>query len=118
MTPSGTPSGSRAARGRSFGRWKGRNRAAARASRSPAILRSGFYGGQEEMRRYHGGVVFLLLAAACSSKPAAIDVSPRTVKLYGLKKVQQLTGRVMDKQGVPLRAGTVHWAAAKCDVLT
>src|SRR5260221_12099032 len=117
MTPSGTPSGSRAARGRSCGRWKGRDRADARASRSPAILLSGFYGGQEEMRRYHGGIVFLLLAAACSSKPAAIDVSPRTVKIYGLKKVQRLTGCVMDKKGVPLRAGTLQWSSSKSDVV-
>src|SRR6266550_853608 len=103
MIPSGTLSGSRAARGRFCGRWKGRDRAAARASRSPAILLSGFYGGQEKMRRHLGGIVVLMLAAACSSKPAAIDVSPRTVKIYGLKRVQRLTGRVMDKKGIPLR---------------
>src|SRR5258708_12366132 len=44
MTLSGILSGSRAARGRSCGRWEGRNRAAVRARRSPAILPSGFYG--------------------------------------------------------------------------
>ena len=70
------------------------------------------------MRRYLRGIVFLMLAAACSSKPAAIDVSPRTVKIYGLKKVQRLTGRVMDKKGVPLRAGAIQWSSSKSDVVT
>jgi uncharacterized protein YjdB len=70
------------------------------------------------MRRYLRGIVFLMLAAACSSKPAAIDVSPKTIKIYGLKKVQRLTGRVMDKKGVPLRAGAIQWSSSKSDVVT
>lgn len=70
------------------------------------------------MRRYLRGIVFLMLAVACSSKPAAIDVSPRTVKIYGLKKVQRLTGRIMDKKGVPLRAGALQWSSSKSDVVT
>lgn len=70
------------------------------------------------MRRYLRGIVFLMLAAACSSKPAAIDVSPKTLKIYGLKKVQRLTGRVMDKKGVPLRVGAIQWSSSKSDVVT
>src|SRR6185369_11316183 len=119
MIRSGTPSGSRTARGRSCGRWEGRDRAAPRASRTPAILPSGFYGGREIMRRHLRGIVVLLLAAvACSSKPAAIDVSPRTVKIYGLKRVQRLTGRILDKKGVPVRAGAIQWSSSKSDVVT
>jgi hypothetical protein len=70
------------------------------------------------MRRYLRGIVILMLATACSSKPATIDVSPRTVKIYGLKKVQRLTGRIMDKKGVPLRAGALQWSSSKSDVVT
>jgi len=70
------------------------------------------------MRRYLGGIVLLMLTAACSSKPAAIDVSPRTVKIYGLKRAQRLTGRVMDKKGVPVRAGALKWSSSKSDVVT
>jgi len=70
------------------------------------------------MRRYLRGIVLLMLAAACSSKPAAIDVSPRTVKIYGLKKVQRLTGRILDKKGAPLRAGAIKWSSSKSDVVT
>jgi len=70
------------------------------------------------MRRHLPGILLLMLAAACSSKPAAIDVSPKTVKIYGLKKVQRLTGRIMDKKGVPLRAGTIQWSSSKSDVVT
>jgi len=71
------------------------------------------------MRRHLRGIVVLLLAAvACSSKPAAIDVSPKTVKIYGLKRVQRLTGRILDKKGVPLRAGAIQWSSSKSDVVT
>lgn len=70
------------------------------------------------MRRYRLGIGFLMLAAACSSKPAAIDVSPKTVKIYGLKRVQRLTGRLMDKKGVPLAAGALQWSSSKSDVVT
>ena len=70
------------------------------------------------MRRYLRGIALLLLAAACSSKPAAIDVSPRTVKIYGLKRIQRLTARVLDKKGVPLRVGAIQWSSSKSDVVT
>ena len=35
-----------------------------------------------------------LLAAACSRKPASIDVSPKTLKIYGIDRAQRLTGLI------------------------
>ena len=43
------------------------------------------------MRRCLWGILFVMLAAACSNKPAAIEVSPRTVNIYGLKKAADRT---------------------------
>jgi trimeric autotransporter adhesin len=70
------------------------------------------------MRRYLWGISFVMLAAACSSKPAAIEVSPRPVKIYGLKQVQWLTGRLMDKKGRPLQSGSLRWSSSKSDIVT
>ena len=70
------------------------------------------------MRRYAWGILIVMLAVACSKKPASIDVSPRNVKIYGLKRVQRLTGSVVDKKGVPLRAGAIRWSSSKSDVVT
>ena len=70
------------------------------------------------MRRYLWGIAFVMLAAACSSKPAAIEVSPRPVKIYGLKRIQRLTGRLLDKKGLPVQVGNVVWASSKSDVVT
>jgi uncharacterized protein YjdB len=70
------------------------------------------------MRRYLWGIVVLAIAAACSSKPAAIEVSPRPVKIYGLQRVQRLTGRLVDKKGRPLAAGSLQWSSSKNEVVT
>jgi uncharacterized protein YjdB len=70
------------------------------------------------MRRYLRGILFVLLAAACSSKPAAIEVSPRPVRIFGLKRIQRLTGHLVDKKGRPLQAGTLKWGSSKSDVVT
>jgi len=70
------------------------------------------------MRRYLWGTVVLALAAACSSKPAAIEVSPRPVKIFGLQRIQRLTGRLVDKKGRPLAAGGLQWSSSKSDVVT
>jgi hypothetical protein len=70
------------------------------------------------MRRYLRGIVILMLATGCSRKPATIEVSPRTVKIYGLKKVQRLTGRILDKKGVPLQTGAIQWSSSKSDIVT
>jgi hypothetical protein len=68
------------------------------------------------MRRYLWGIGLLMLAAACSKKPASIDVSPRTVKIYGLKRAQRLTARLLDKKGRPVPGG-LQWSSSKSDVL-
>jgi uncharacterized protein YjdB len=70
------------------------------------------------MRRCLWGILFVMLAAACSNKPAAIEVSPRTVNIYGLKKAQRLTGRLIDKKGRPLPAGTLQWSSSSSDIVT
>jgi uncharacterized protein YjdB len=70
------------------------------------------------MQRYLWGTVVLALAAACSSKPAAIEVSPRPVKIFGLQRIQRLTGRVVDKKGRPLAVGSLQWSSSKNDVVT
>jgi uncharacterized protein YjdB len=70
------------------------------------------------MRRYLWGIVVLGLAAACSSKPAAIEVSPRPVKIYGLQRVQRLTGRLVDRKGRPLIIGSLQWSSSKNDIVT
>jgi hypothetical protein len=70
------------------------------------------------MRRYLWGIVVLGLAAACSSKPAAIEVSPRPVKIYGLQRIERLTGRLVDRKGRPLPAGSLQWSSSRNDVVT
>ena len=70
------------------------------------------------MRRFFWGISLVVLAAACSSKPASIEVSPRPVKIYGLKRVQRLTGRLVDKKGRPVQTGKVQWSSSKSDVVT
>ena len=70
------------------------------------------------MRRNLWGIVVLGLAAACSSKPAAIEVSPRPVKIYGLQRIQRLTGRLVDKKGRPLAIGSLKWSSSRSDIVT
>jgi uncharacterized protein YjdB len=59
-----------------------------------------------------------MLAVACSSKPASIEVSPRNVKIFGLKRAQRLTGRLVDKKGNPMPVGNVQWSSSRNDVVT
>jgi uncharacterized protein YjdB len=70
------------------------------------------------MNRFVCGTLLVLFTAACSTKPAAIEVSPRPVKIYGLQRVQRLTGRLVDKKGRPVQTGTVTWSSSKADVVT
>jgi uncharacterized protein YjdB len=70
------------------------------------------------MRRYLWGIALLMLAAACSNKPASIEVSPRTMKIWGLKRVQRLTGSLLDKKGRPVPAGKLQWSSSKSDIVT
>src|SRR6202162_3184864 len=114
MTPSGTLSESRAAPGRSCDSWEGSHK----CSKSCYSHRQFLAGGIEGMRRYWWGTVVLALAAACSSKPAAIEVSPRPVKIFGLQRIQRLTGRLVDKKGRPLAAGGLQWSSSKSSVVT
>jgi uncharacterized protein YjdB len=60
---------------------------------------------------------FGALAVGCSAKPAAIEVSPRSVKIYGLQRNQRLTGALLDRKGRPV-AGTLQWSSSKNDVVT
>jgi hypothetical protein len=65
-----------------------------------------------------GMILFAALAGACSRKPAAIDVSPRPVKIFGLQRSQRLTGRLLDKKGRPVESGSIKWTSSKSDVVT
>jgi uncharacterized protein YjdB len=64
-------------------------------------------------------LVPVLLSASCSQKPAAIDISPKEVKIYGLERSQRLTGRVLDRAGQPLeQGGTPSWSSSNPEVVT
>jgi len=69
-------------------------------------------------RRAIGMILLAVLAGACSRKPAAIEVSPRPVRIFGLGRSQRLTGRIVDKKGRPVQSGTLNWASSKSDVVT
>jgi uncharacterized protein YjdB len=71
------------------------------------------------MRRKLG--VLLLLAAggtACARNPAAIDMSPRQVKIYGLQRIQRLTGRVVDRRDRPVPGANLTWVSSKPEIVT
>ncbi len=63
-------------------------------------------------------VLFAALAAACSHKPAAIEVSPRPVRIFGLQRSQRLSGRLVDKKGRPVPSASLNWTSSKSDVVT
>lgn len=63
-------------------------------------------------------LLFVAWAAACSPKPAAIEVTPRPVTIFGLERVQRLTGSLVDKKGRPVQAGSLNWSSSKPDVVT
>ena len=68
------------------------------------------------LRRSAVGLAAVLLAAACSRKPATIDLSPKTVKIYGIGRAQRLSARVLDKKGEPLQAGAPSWSSSDAGV--
>ena len=63
-------------------------------------------------------MLLVALAGACSRKPAAIEVSPRPVRILGLQRSQRLTGRLVDKKGRPVQSGSLKWSSSKNDVVT
>jgi uncharacterized protein YjdB len=69
------------------------------------------------MRRILGILVLAGCAAACSKKPVAIEVSPRPVKIFGLQRVQRLTGRPVDKKGRTVPGAKLTWASSKPEVV-
>jgi uncharacterized protein YjdB len=70
------------------------------------------------MRRVLWVALCAAVAGACSNKPAAIEISPRPVKIFGLQRMQRLTGSLVDKKGRPVPAGTLNWSSSKADVVT
>src|SRR5262249_35517764 len=65
--------------------------------------------------------VLLLLAAggtACARKPAAIDMSPRQAKIYGLQRTQRLTGRGVDRKNRPGAGADRTWVSSKPEIVT
>ncbi len=64
------------------------------------------------LRRSALGLAAVLVAAACSRKPATIDLSPKTVKIYGIGRAQRLSARILDKKGEPLGSGAPSWSSS------
>jgi uncharacterized protein YjdB len=60
---------------------------------------------------------FSALSVGCSAKPATIDVSPHSVKIYGLQRSQRLTAALMDKKGRPM-PGSLNWSSSRAGVVT
>ncbi len=63
-------------------------------------------------------ILLAVLAGGCSRKPAAIEVTPRPVRIFGLGRSQRLTGRVVDRKGRPVQSGSLTWSSSKGDVVT
>ena len=68
------------------------------------------------MRRVLWVALSAAVAGACSNKPAAIEISPRPVKIFGLQRTQRLTGSLVDQKGRPVPAATLNWSSSKADV--
>lgn len=64
------------------------------------------------LRRHALGFLAAVLAAACSRKPASIDMSPKSLKIYGIERAQRLTARILDKKGEPLGSGAPAWSSS------
>ena len=62
-------------------------------------------------------ILFAALAGGCSRQPAAIEVSPRRVRIFGLERSQRLTARLVDNKGRPVQSGSLTWASSKSDVV-
>jgi uncharacterized protein YjdB len=58
----------------------------------------------------------IVFAAACGHKPASIDVSPKTVRIYGLERSQRMTCRVLDRKGQPLEASP-EWSSSNAEIV-
>src|SRR5579864_3164130 len=63
-------------------------------------------------------LVLLLPAAGCSRRAARIEVSPKSLKIYGIDRPQRLTSRLLDKKGRPLEIGTANWESANTSIAT
>jgi uncharacterized protein YjdB len=70
------------------------------------------------MKRILRIVLLAALAGGCARKPAAIQVSPRPVKIFGIGRTQRLTGNLVDRKGQPLNIGIVTWSSSRPDVVT
>ena len=62
-------------------------------------------------------ILFAALAAGCSRRPASIEVSPRTVKIFGIGRSQRLIGSLVDTKGHPVPAGSLKWSSSKGDIV-
>ncbi len=62
------------------------------------------------------GFAAVLLAAACSRKPATIELSPKTVKIYGLGRAQRLSARILDTKGELLQSGAPSWSSSDAGI--
>ena len=58
-----------------------------------------------------------VMASACARKPAAIEMSPRQVKIYGLQRIQRLTGQPVDRKGRPVPGAILKWASSKPEIV-
>ncbi len=65
-----------------------------------------------------GMILVAVLAGGCARKPAAIEVSPRPVTIFGLQRSQRLTGRLVDRKGRPVPSGSLSWSSSRSDVVT
>ena len=63
-------------------------------------------------------LVLLLSAAGCSRRAARIEVSPKSLKIYGIDRPQRLTSRLLDKKNRPLEIGTANWESANASIAT
>lgn len=63
-------------------------------------------------------LVLLLPAAGCSRRAARIEVSPKSLKIYGLDRPQRLTSRLLDRKGRPLEIRTANWESADASIAT
>ncbi len=63
-------------------------------------------------------LLFAGLAGGCARKPATIEVSPKSVRIFGLQRSQRLTGRLLDKKGLPMPSSALKWSSSKADVVT
>ncbi len=66
------------------------------------------------MRATASALVLICAASAgCGQKPAALQVSPTKVKLYGLERAQRLVARVLDRKGQPIpNAPSLNWSSS------